>query len=135
MVVDMIYIKVDLSTSDDQLIARALSLSDDNAMDALCSNFDGPDAMTRVADDLGLPNPSTPDDSGQWGETDVSPAGFARLYQHILTEMDPNDRDVIVADLRAAQPTAADGFHQFFGLLGQPVDVYAKQGWMYYGSK
>jgi Beta-lactamase enzyme family len=135
LVVDMLDRDVDMSTSDDQLVARALSLSDDNAMDALWEKFDGPDAMSRVADDLSLPNTSTPDDSSQWGETEVSPAGFARLYQHILTEMTPDDRDVIVSDLSAAQPTAADGFHQFFGLLGQPVDVYAKQGWMYYGSK
>lgn len=135
LVVDMLDRNVDLSTSDDQLVARALSVSDDNAMNALWEKFDGPDAMTRVADSLNLPDTATPDDASQWGETEVSPAGFARLYQHILTEMDPDDRDRIVGDLSAAQPTAADGFHQFFGLLGQPVADYAKQGWMYYGSK
>ncbi len=135
LVVDMLDRDDDLSTSDEQWISRALSLSDDNAMNALWSKFDGPDAMTRVAAGLGMAGTATPDDPSQWGETVVSPAGFARLYQHILSEMDEGDRDRIVEDLTAAQPTAADGYHQFFGLLGQPAQVYAKQGWMYYGSK
>ncbi|MEV4310767.1 serine hydrolase [Actinocrispum sp. NPDC049592] len=135
LVVDMLDRDDDLSTSDEQWISRALSLSDDNAMNALWSKFDGPDAMTRVAASLGMTGTETPDHPSQWGETVVSPAGFARLYQHILSEMDESDRDQIVEDLSAAQPAAADGYHQFFGLLGQPAQVYAKQGWMYYGDK
>ena len=135
LIVDMLDRGTDLSTSDDQLIARALSVSDDNAMNALWSTFGGPAAMTRVATNLGMTDTETPDDPSQWGETTVSPAGYARLYQHILTEMTEDDRDLIVNDLRTAEPKAADGFPQFFGLLGQPADVYAKQGWMYYGSK
>ncbi|GAB3870646.1 hypothetical protein GCM10029964_005530 [Kibdelosporangium lantanae] len=135
LVVDMLDRGVDLSTSDDQLIARALSVSDDNAMNALWEKFDGPEAMTRVADNLGLTGTSTPDDPTQWGETVVSPADYAHLYQHILTDMSEDHRDLVVGDLSAAQPTAADGFPQFFGLLGQEANVYAKQGWMYYGSK
>jgi hypothetical protein len=135
LIVDMLDRDADLSTSDEQLIARALSVSDDNAMNALWSKYSGPAAMTRVANDLDMQDTSTPDDPSQWGETVVSPAGYARLYQHILTEMAPDDRDLIVNDLSAAQPKAADGFNQFFGLLGQPAELYAKQGWMYYGSK
>jgi hypothetical protein len=135
LIVDMLDRGTDLSTSDDELIARALSVSDDNAMNALWSKFGGPAAMTRVATNLGMTDTETPDDPSQWGETTVSPAGYARLYQHILTEMTEDDRDLIVNDLRTAEPKAADGFPQFFGLLGQPADVYAKQGWMYYGSK
>jgi hypothetical protein len=135
LVVDMLDRNVDLSTSDDQLIARALSSSDDNAMNALWSKFGGPSAMSRVAESLGMVDTRTPQGASQWGETEVSPAGFARLYQHILGEMDPDDRDLIVGDLSAAGPKAADGYNQFFGLLGQPAQVYAKQGWMYYGSR
>jgi hypothetical protein len=135
LVVDILDRDAELSTSDEQWIARALSVSDDEAMNALWSKFDGPAAMTRVATGLGMANTETPADPSQWGETLVSPAGFARLYQHILTEMDPDDRDLIVSDLSAAQPTAADGFNQAFGLLGQPGQGYAKQGWMFYGNK
>jgi hypothetical protein len=135
LIVDMLDCGVDLSEEDSELIGRALSLSDDNAMNALWVRFDGPGAMTRVAENLGLPDTSTPEDPSQWGETEVSPVGFARLFQHILTVMDPADRAVIVDGLSAAQQRAADGFDQFFGLLGQQAQVYAKQGWMYYGSQ
>jgi hypothetical protein len=135
LIVDMLDRDVPLSTSDTQLIARALSLSDDNAMNALWSKFGGPGAVTRVATGLGMADTETPEDPSQWGETEVSPEGFARLYQHILVEMDPADRDLIVDDLSSAQPKAADGYNQFFGLLSQSADVYAKQGWMYYGSR
>jgi hypothetical protein len=110
-------------------------LSDDNAMNALWTKFGGPAAMTRVASSLGMVDTATPDDPSQWGETVVSPAGFARLYQHILADMDEYDRATIVDDLSAAEPRAADGYNQFFGLLGQSAQVYAKQGWMYYGSR
>jgi len=135
LIVDMLDRDVELSTSDLSLINRALSLSDDNAMNALWVKFGGPAAMTRVASTLGMTGTSTPDDPSQWGEAEVSPAGYARLFQHIFTEMDPQDRKVIIDGLSAAQPRAADGYNQFFGLLGQPAQVYAKQGWMYYGSK
>lgn len=135
LIVDVLDRDVALSDVDRALIGRALSLSDDEAMDSLWVKYNGPAAITRVATELKLPGIHTPDDPSQWGETEVSPAGFALLYQHILTEMSPDDRDVIVSGLSAAQPTAADGFDQFFGLLGQPGQIYAKQGWMYYGSR
>jgi hypothetical protein len=135
LIVDLLDGDAELSESDLSLIGRALSLSDDNAMNALWVKFDGPAAMTRVAGALGMAGTSTPEDPSQWGETEVSPAGYARLFQHILTEMDPGDRAVIIDGLSAAQPRAADGFDQFFGLLGQSVPAYAKQGWMYYGSQ
>src|SRR5207249_1203140 len=129
LVVDMLDRDAELSEEDIDLIDRALTVSDDNAMNALWTRFDGPGAMTRVADALGMPDTGTPDDPSQWGETTVSPIGFARLFQHILTEMDAHDRALIMDALGAAQQQAADGFDQFFGLLGQPVPIPAKQGW------
>ena len=135
LIVDMLDRDVELSSSDLSLIGRALSISDDNAMNALWTKFGGPAAMTRVAGALGMAGTSTPDDPSQWGEAEVSPAGYARLFQHIVTEMDPQDRKVIIDGLSAVEPRAADGYNQFFGLLGQPAQVYAKQGWMYYGSR
>jgi beta-lactamase class A len=135
LIVDLLDRDVTLTDSDLALIDRALRLSDDEAMDALWVRFDGPAAMTRVANALGMVGTQTPDDPSQWGEAVVSPAGFARLYQHILTEMDPGDRAVIVNALSSAEQRAADGFDQFFGLLGRGGQTYAKQGWMYYGDK
>lgn len=135
LVVDMLDRDVELSDGDRSLINRALSSSDDNAMNVLWGRFDGPAAMTRVGSALGMAGTETPDDPSQWGETEVSPGGYARLFQHIVTEMDPADRAVIVDALSAAPPEAADGFDQFFGLLAQPGEHYAKQGWMYWGSR
>lgn len=135
LVVDMLDRDVPLSDSVRQLITRALSMSDDNAMNALWVKFDGYNAMTRVAQSLGMVDTQTTADRSQWGEVKVSPAGFARLYQHIVNEMSQEDREIIVAALSAAPPTAADGFNQFYGLLGGALKAFAKQGWMYYGGR
>ncbi|GGN24567.1 hypothetical protein GCM10011609_78230 [Lentzea pudingi] len=43
-----------LSDEDQDLIHRALSVSDDNAMDVLWTRFDGMDAIGRVAAEAGL---------------------------------------------------------------------------------
>ncbi|ALG06441.1 hypothetical protein AOZ06_05435 [Kibdelosporangium phytohabitans] len=135
LVVDMLDRDVELTPAVHTLIDRALGPSDDDAMNSLWVRFDGPDAMTRVATNLGMVATETSDDRSQWGEVKVSPAGYTRLYHHILTGMDPDDRDVIVTALSAAPPVAADGFTQYFGLLGGPLNAYAKQGWMYYGNE
>jgi hypothetical protein len=134
LIVDMLDRDVEVTPTVQNLITRALGPSDDNAMNSLWVKFDGPDAMTRVADSLGMVDTHASDDSSQWGEVVVSPAGYARLYQHIMTEMDPDDRSVILNALSGAPATAADGFNQEFGLLGLPKAV-TKQGWMYYGNR
>ncbi|ONI90607.1 hypothetical protein ALI144C_02695 [Actinosynnema sp. ALI-1.44] len=135
LVVDMLDRDVELTPTVRTLIDRALGPSDDDAMNSLWVRFDGPEAMSRVAATLGMVATEASDDPSQWGEVKVSPAGYTRLYHHILTEMSPDDRDIIVSALSAAPPVAADGFTQYFGLLGGPLDAYAKQGWMYYGNK
>lgn len=135
LVVDMLDRDVELSQNVVMLIFRMLSQSDDDAMNALWVRFDGHRAMTRVATSLGMVGTEASDDPSQWGEVEVSPEGLVRLYQHILTEMTPDDRRIILTGLHAAQPTAADDFNQYYGLLGQPYRAYAKQGWMYYGNR
>ena len=68
------------------------------------------------------------------GETVVTAADLARIYQHVLHDMAAEDRQLIVGALQSARQTAVDGFDQFFGLLvnGASEQVYAKQGWMTY---
>lgn len=135
LVVDMLDRDVEITGTVHGLITRALGASDDDAMNSLWVRFDGPAAMTRVAASIGMDAIRTPADRSQWGEVVISPAGYARLYEHIMTEMDPADRDIIVTSLSAAPPAGADGFHQHFGLLGGQLDAFAKQGWMYYGNR
>lgn len=117
-----------LSGEDQDLIQRALSTSDDNAMDVLWTRFDGVDAIGRVAAAAGLTGTHAPDDPSQWGEVVITANDMVRLYHYILGSP---ARDAVVAALSSAPATAADGFDQAFGLLGV-TGVYAKQGWMYY---
>ena len=116
------------SDDDEDLIHRALSASDDDAMDVLWTRFDGMDAIGRVAAEAGLTGTHAPDDPSQWGDVVITANDMVRLYQYILGSP---VRDTIVAALSSAPATAADGFDQAFGLLGI-TGIYAKQGWMYY---
>jgi hypothetical protein len=124
------------SASDLSLIRRALGPSDDNAMNALWSRFDGADAADRMSDRLGLARTSGPRDPSQWGEMSVPATDTVRIWQHILDEMPAADRDVLISAMAAAPARANDGFDQSYGLLSPAVDgpggpgAVAKQGWM-----
>jgi beta-lactamase class A len=141
LVVDMLDRRAegDLELSDDdlQLVDRALSYSDDGAMDVMWTRFDGMAAIDRVAARVGLTGTHAPDDPSQWGEVVVTADDMVRLYQYITDgKLAEADRDLVVDALSGAQQEAADGFDQFFGLLDKAARgsraAYAKQGWMYY---
>ncbi|HEX8868878.1 MAG TPA: serine hydrolase, partial [Lentzea sp.] len=117
-----------LSVDDEDLIHRALSASDDEAMDVLWERFDGMDAIGRVAAEAGMTGTHAPDDPSQWGEVVITANDMLRLYHYILGSP---VRDTVVAALSSATATAADGFDQEFGFLGVS-GAYAKQGWMFY---
>jgi hypothetical protein len=123
-----------IAGADLELAGRALSSSDDGAMNVLWGRYDGPGAISRVATRLGLTATAPPDNPNVWGETLVTAGDLVRVYQHILRGMAPEDRSVIVDALAATQPAATDGFDQLFGLLRQGASgqVYAKQGWVAY---
>ena len=123
-----------IAEPDLELIGRALSSSDDGAMNVLWGRYDGQGAVSRVAAKLELSATSAPRDSTQWGDTLVTAGDLARIYRHILRDMAPDDRNVIADALIFTRPTATDGFDQFFGLLGQGASqqVYAKQAWVPY---
>jgi beta-lactamase class A len=128
---------LELSDDDLRLVDRALSYSDDEAMDELWTRFDGMAAIDRVAARLGLTGTHSPDDPSQWGEVVITANDMVQLYHHVLGgRMAAADRDLIVDALSGAQEQATDGFDQFFGLLDGEArgsrPAYAKQGWMYY---
>jgi hypothetical protein len=124
--------QVTVTPSDEQLIRRALSLSDDEAMNALYTRFGGPEGIERVSALLGLAATSPPERAGQWGETRTSARDVATLYGFVLTRLSPADREFVLSSLEAAPATAADGFDQGFGLLdpARRGAAAAKQGWM-----
>ncbi|MFC4945564.1 serine hydrolase [Pseudonocardia sp. GCM10023141] len=128
----------DVTLTDDVTdeIQRALSRSDDEAMDALWSGFGGSDTVTQAIALANLTDSSPPDDPSQWGEARISARDVVRLYNYMLTSMSSDSRTMIMNGLLDAQDTGADGFDQAFGLLNppRPTGVAAKQGWMWYGS-
>jgi hypothetical protein len=125
-----------VADSDIELLRRALGPSDDGAMNALWSRFDGVGAVGRVSNRLGLGGTTAPRDPSQWGEVSVPAADTVRIWEHVLEDMPPADRDLLLSAVDAAPPRAADGFNQWYGLLAPAVDgpgapgAVAKQGWM-----
>jgi hypothetical protein len=114
-------------------LRRALGPSDDSAMNALWSGFDGAGAAGRVAARLGLQATSGPGDPSQWGEVEMSASDTVTLWAYILNDMPAADRDLVISAMTAAPGRAADGFDQAFGLLAPEIraaGTAAKQGWM-----
>ncbi|MBB5957822.1 hypothetical protein FHS29_004417 [Saccharothrix tamanrassetensis] len=121
-----------IDDGDRKRLHRALSASDDDAMNALWAAHDGFGAVGRVSELVGLAGTHAPDDTSQWGDVTMSADDLTRLYQYILTRLPAEDRDFVVDALSGAPPTAADGFDQAFGLQSPGLGAYAKQGWMWY---
>lgn len=122
--------------ADIALLQRALGPSDDAAMSALWSRFDGPGAAGRMTTRLGLTGTTAPRDPSQWGEMSVPAVDMVRIWQYVLDEVPAVDRDLLISAMAAAPALARDGFDQGFGLLSPAVDgsdgaqAVAKQGWM-----
>jgi len=125
-----------VASSDIALLRRALGPSDDQAMNALWTRFDGPGAPARVSLRIGLVATTGPRHAGQWGEVSVSAVDLVRLWRYLLEDLPADDRDLLVSAMEAAPSRAADGFDQAFGLLAPEVRgpdghaAVAKQGWM-----
>ena len=124
-----------LTATDRALIKRALSASDDNAMDSLWVTFNGPAALAELITSLKLTETTAPTDTAQWGETTTSAHDVIVVYDDVLDHLTATNRNLVVSSLAAATDAGADGFDQAFGLLVPPrMDtVKAKQGWMSYG--
>lgn len=125
-----------VADADIALLNRALGPSDDNAMNALWSRFDGAGGIGRVSSRVGLTGTTGPRDPSQWGEVSMSAEDTVRTWQYMLEDMPTADRDLLVSAMDAAPARAADGSNQAFGLLAPAVDgpgapgAVAKQGWM-----
>lgn len=118
---------------DLQLLRRALGPSDDAAMSALWSRFDGPGAALRLTQRIGLVGTLAPRDTSRWGEMIVPAADMLRIWQHLLDGMPTVDRELLLDSMRAVPADATDGFDQAYGLLAPdlvaPVGA-TKQAWM-----
>jgi hypothetical protein len=127
---------IKLSAQDRTWIGRALSGSDDNAMNALWTKYNGMQALVNIKDLAGLHQTEPPEDPAQWGEATISAADTVAVYRYLLTKLSPESRDLVIDAL--TKPThygLADDFDQYFGFLGpdaRPKYVAAKQGWIGY---
>ncbi|GAA4941345.1 beta-lactamase family protein [Actinomycetospora succinea] len=132
VVVDMLQRQRDgemtLTPRDLRLVHAALTVSSDPAMNALWTQYDGPGAITRVAQSLDLEDTSTPEDSSQWGEVQTSARDMVKLLRHIQVDLPAQDRDLMLGAMGQAARTAGDGFDQGYGFLDGATPV--KQGWM-----
>ncbi|HEX4358141.1 MAG TPA: serine hydrolase [Pseudonocardia sp.] len=125
-----------LSSAQVNNIQRALTVSDDNAMNALWEQFGGSSTVTELVGLANLQDTQPPVTPGEWGETKVSARDVVAVYQYMLTSLNPGDQQLVLSALSSAQNTGADGFDQAFGLLQSPrlSGVAAKQGWMLDGG-
>lgn len=125
-----------VTPADLELLHRALSASDDGAMNALWSRFDGAGAPARVSARLGLSGTTAPSDPSQWGEMSVPAVDHVRIWQYILDAEPSTERTLLISAMQSAPATARDGFDQAFGLLAPEIrgadgtGSVAKQGWM-----
>lgn len=124
-----------VSPAQRTLIRRALSSSDDGAMNALWTQFGGSRTVTELAGWAHLLDIRAPAPGAQWAETKLSARDVISTYTYVFASLNPGDRKFVLDSLRAAAPRGADGFDQSFGMLAPPrrPGVAAKQGWMTLG--
>ncbi|WP_243789083.1 serine hydrolase [Saccharopolyspora gloriosae] len=118
-----------VADADVDLIRRALSISDDAAMNALWDRFDGAGAISRLAVRYGLTRTRPPEVPGNWGGTETSARDVATVLAQIPT-LPAAERDLLLGPLDAAPRTAAEGFDQGYGLKDSTRPVAVKAGWM-----
>ncbi|MFC9788018.1 serine hydrolase [Rhodococcus sp. NPDC127528] len=124
-----------LSQDDRDLIERMLESSDDDAANELWNEHGASGLVTDVIGRYRLAATSAPYDDNWWN-TATTPADLVGYYSGLLDGrggLAPARREEMLGYLGAAKATAADGYHQRFGIPdGLPGEstVAVKQGWM-----
>ena len=123
-----------LSPSDLRRMERAVTASDDGAMSALWSRFDGAELVTAASAESGLTGSSLPAAAGQWGEARTTARDTAVFLAALPDTLTGDDLATLTGWMRSTTDTATDGFDQRWGLLSPTVragtEAAAKQGWM-----
>jgi CubicO group peptidase (beta-lactamase class C family) len=130
---------ITLSAADLDNVHLALTISDDDSMDALWDKYGGVSAVEQLVSvahlrDTGVNSEVT--QHGLWGGLDISARDVLAVYQYVLTQLSPADRDLIIGNLNQAKAVGFQSFNQAFGLLGptRTASTKAKQGWMSFGG-
>ena len=115
-------------------LERAVTFSDDQAMNRLWVGFDGARLVRSAVEEFGLEHTAPPAVPGQWGQATTSATDMARFLTALPAHLSPGDLAALTGWMRAAPAQAADGFDQAFGLrsagVAAPGEVAVKQGWM-----
>lgn len=126
--------RIELRPGDDRLLRRMIADSDDPAASALWVRYDGARMVRAVARRYDLDRTAPPAVAGQWGQTTTTARDLARFLTRLPVVAHPDDAATLLGWMRAATPTASDGFDQRFGLFGAGrrggEDAAVKQGWM-----
>lgn len=119
-----------------QQLHQMLADSDDQIASNLWTAGGGPAIVTRMVSLLGLTGTRAPDDTGEWGDTMITPQDTVTVYRYITDRLPKLNRDLILGALSGTPKVAADGFNQYFGIPdGMPNTSWAvKQGWGTSGS-
>jgi hypothetical protein len=110
-------------------LERAITISDDAAMSALWSVYDGAALVQDAVVAFGLTGTAPPVVPGQWGEARTSARDVARFLSALAAAPGAVDSATLLGWMRLTTPTAADGFDQTFGLFAE-AGAAVKQGWM-----
>lgn len=126
--------KTKLSATDRRELDVMLRSSADVPAGEFWKRGGGNAIIKRVADRYNLGSTTVPYD-GEWWNTMSTTSNVVRYYELLLKGaggLPAQQADVILGDLAASTPIAADGYPQRFGipdgLYAEPVAV--KQGWM-----
>ncbi|MEU2349166.1 LppW family protein [Modestobacter sp. NPDC049651] len=126
--------RVQLRAADRADLERAVSRSDDQAMNRLWTRFDGAALVRATAGEFGLTGTAPPAVPGQWGQTTTTADDLAQFLGTLPRHLRDGDLADLTGWMRAASARGADGFDQAFGLRSTAVDgdgdVAVKQGWM-----
>ena len=105
-----------------------ITQSDDDAASALYGLAGGDDVINLVAARYQIPFLGTPpDDSGWWGNTEITAKGMVYLYAAIAR--DPTVGPWLMNAMAHAAEYGADGTYQFFGIPSATTGAAIKQGW------
>jgi hypothetical protein len=125
---------VPLDAADRDDLERAVTSSDDQAMNRLWVAFDGARLVRSAVEEFGLEDTAPPGVPGQWGQATTSAADMAHFLTALPAHLGADDLAALSSWMRGASAQAADGFDQAFGLrsdgIGAPGGIAVKQGWM-----
>jgi hypothetical protein len=123
-----------LDAADRDDLERAITWSDDQAMNRLWVAYDGARQVRSAVEEFGLRDTAPPAEPGQWGQATTSAADLALFLTALPDHLAGDDLATLTGWMRAASDQGADGFDQVFGLrspaVGAAGPVAVKQGWM-----